>query len=574
MGTSAARTPPAGVAEPDGPGGGLAPGRVRDENAPMRRGGGSGGRVERSLARRILVLQTLLIGVLVVASLAVMLYDARSGARAAATARAVAVATTISDTPGVAAALRSADPTASLQPYAQRLHADVGVDFVVVMSLDRVRYTHPNPGRIGERFLGDVGDAPFGWTFTQEYAGTLGPSVRAVAPVRADGRVIALVSVGITIEHLSDEVWRRAVAIVGVGALVLAAGLAGTLAVGRRLRRATRGLSEAQLARIHDYHHAVLHAVREGLILLDRDHRVRLVNDEARRLLDLPERVEGRDVTDLGLPPALAAAAVADDVQTDDVYLSGGNVLVVSSRPARFEGSVVGTVVTLRDRTELQAVSGELDVVRRLTAALRAQNHESANRLHTVVSLVELGRPQEAVEIATEELQVAQLLTDQVVEAVDDPVLSALLLGKTAEAAERGIVVTVAGSVTPDRLPIPARDLVTVAGNLVDNALDAVGERPEGRVDIAVEWSNAGFALAVDDSGPGIPPDDVQHALRRGWSTKAGPPGSRGIGLALVAQTMARHGGRLDVTRSPLGGARVVAEFRPRAAPGAVVAWR
>ncbi|UUZ58801.1 sensor histidine kinase [Nocardioides sp. B-3] len=189
---------------------------------------------------------------------------------------------------------------------------------------------------------------------------------------------------------------------------------------------------------MYEYHRAVLHAVREGLLLLDDRDRVQLVNDEARRLLDLPADVIGRHVGELGLPPALAQAAVGETAEADDVYVTGEHVLVVSTSPALWKGREVGAVVTLRDRTELRAVTGELDVVRGLTDALRAQNHESANRLHTVVSLIEMGRSADAVEFATEELRVAQLLADRVVSAVEDPVLAALLLGKTARSLGAG----------------------------------------------------------------------------------------------------------------------------------------
>ena len=198
-------------------------------------------------------------------------------------------------------------------------------------------------------------------------------------------------------------------------------------------------MGEREIARMYEYYSAVLHAVREGLLLLNPDGRVELANDEARRLLDLPDDVIGRQVADLGLAPGLVAAALGRTAESDDLYLAGDRMLVVSTAPARWEGREVGSVVSLRDHTELRSVTGELDVVRQLTESLRSQNHEAANRLHTVVSLIEMGRPDEAVDFATEELQVAQLLADRVVGAVDDPVVAALLLGKSAEAAERGI---------------------------------------------------------------------------------------------------------------------------------------
>ena len=165
--------------------------------------------------------------------------------------------------------------------------------------------------------------------------------------------------------------------------------------------------------------------------------------------------------------------------ESDDVYIAGDRMLVVSSAPATWQGREVGAVVSLRDHTELRAVTGELDVVRGLTESLRSQNHEAANRLHTVVSLIEMGRPDDAVEFATHELQMAQQLTDRVVGAVGDPVLAALLLGKTAQAAERGIDLTIEGDLPSAGDELPARDLVTVVGNLVDNAMDAVTGRDQ-----------------------------------------------------------------------------------------------
>jgi sensor histidine kinase regulating citrate/malate metabolism len=456
----------------------------------------------------------------------------------------------------VRAAFHSGQPCAVLQPYAEAVRKDTRVDFVVVMHLDRTRCTHPNPAQIGGHFVGDLGDAPQGGVFTQEHLGSLGPSERAVVPVRAsdtDDTVIALVSVGITLDRIDSQLWRNLVG-VGLAAIaVLAVGVGGAWLISRRLRRQTHGMGEREITRMYEYYSAVLHAVREGLLLLDSDGRVQLVNDEARRLLALPEHVIGRPIGDLGLPPGLVAAATGDTVEADDIYVSGEHVLVVSSAPASWEGREVGAVVTLRDRTELIDVTGELDVVRGLSESLRSQNHEAANRLHTVVSLIEMGRSDEAVAFATDELQVAQQLTDHVVGSVDDPVLAALLLGKTAQASERGIELTVAGD--PGTGPVEPRDLVTVVGNLVDNAMDAVAGRDERRVEVRLNGTERHVTVVVGDSGPGVADGDVDRVLERGWSTKA--TGS-GIGLALVGQVARRTGGAIEVGRSRLGGA----EFR------------
>ncbi|GAB3784203.1 ATP-binding protein [Nocardioides ungokensis] len=523
-------------------------------------------RREPSVARQILVLQVLVVVALVVSALGLAAYDARRNARTTATERAVAVAHTLADSPTLVAALGKADPSATIQPLAERVRHDSGVDFITVMNLHLIRYSHPDPSEIGKHFVGDVGDAPQGGTFTQEYAGTLGPSMRAVVPVRdTTGKVVALVSVGITIERI-DRGLRGDVLLIGVAALaVLGVGLTGTWLVARRLRRATHGMGEQEITRMYEYYSAVLHAVREGLLLIDDRGRVQLVNDEARRLLGLPEDVLGRPVADLGLPPGLVTAALGRTSEADDIYVAGEHVLVVSSAPASWQGREVGAVVSLRDHTELRSVTGELDVVRGLTESLRSQNHEAANRLHTVVSLIEMGRPDEAVAFATEELQVAQHLTDRMVAQVGDPVVAALLLGKSAEAAERGIELTVSGDLPDLAETVPSRDLVTVLGNLVDNALDAVTAQPDRRVTVHLEGDAGSVRVVVGDSGPGLPPDQAAHVLERGWTAKASADdlGGRGVGLALVGQVARRHGGEVAIGVSQQGGAEFAVTLRP-----------
>ncbi|MCM0619585.1 sensor histidine kinase [Nocardioides bruguierae] len=524
------------------------------------------------VSRQVLLLQVGLVGILVVVALALSVADARSDARGRATDRALAVAGTLADSPTVGDALASEDPSAVLQPYAEAVRADTGVDFITIMTPARLRLTHPDPAMIGLPFQGDVGTAPSGVPFTQEYAGTLGPSMRAVVPVLGDdGTLVAMVSVGITLDRIEAGVWHDVLRIAVVAALVLALGVAGAWWVGRRLRRQTHGLGADEITRMYEYYSAVLHAVREGLLLLDSEGRVRLANDEARRLLDLPADVEGRRLVDCGLAPGLVAAALGDAVDTDDLYLAGDRLLVVSSAPARWQGRGVGAVVTLRDRTELQQVTGERDAVRGLVDSLRAQNHEAANRLHTVVSLVETGHADEAVDLATEELAVAQLLADRVSAAVGDPVAAALLLGKTAEAAERGVELTVVG--TLEAVVLPARDLVTVLGNLVDNAFEALGgtDRAEGaghprRVEVELGQAVDGAVrVRVADSGPGLAEGDAERVLERGWTTKAEPGAGRGLGLTLVAQVVRRHRGSIEIGPGPLGGAQVTVVLHPRA---------
>jgi sensor histidine kinase regulating citrate/malate metabolism len=431
------------------------------------------------------------------------------------------------------------------------------VDFVVVMRPDRTRLTHPVPERIGEKFIGTVEPALAGRTFTETYTGTLGPSVRAVTPVVDRGDVVALVSAGITLRAVGEELGRQlpVLALVALGVLALA--MAGTALVSRRLARVTHGMGPEELGRMYTYYDSVLHSVREGLLLLDAGACVQLANDEARVLLGLPGDAVGTPVDRVGLPPGLAEALASGRELRDEIHLASERVLVVSSSPATTDGRTLGRVVTLRDHTDLVSLGGELDTARGLAESLRSQAHEAANRLHTVVSLIELGRADEASRFATAELAAAQELTDRVTASVEEPVVAALLLGKAAVASERGVDLELDPGSTLDAdvladTGITGRDLVTVIGNLVDNAIDAAASAPPPRrVEVLVRAGDGELRLRVADTGPGLDPGDTQRAFRRGWSTKGdgGRLHGRGLGLALVGQAVNRLGGTVDVGR-------------------------
>ncbi len=506
-----------------------------------------------SLARQLLALQVVIITVLVGGGLAGAYVQADRGGFGAARDKVLAVAWAVADTPTVRAALAGPDPTAVLEPVADQIQDATGTDFVVVMSPTGIRYTHPNPDMIGRHFLGHIADAAAGREFTETYTGTLGPSVRAVVPVFDAGRVTGLVSVGIELTSVGRALRAQVPLLLAAALAALLLAGAGSWLVSRWLRRQTHDLGPAELARMYEFYDAVLHAVREGLLLLDRQGRVQLANDEARRLLGLTGDPVGRRADAAGLPEPLGRALVEGRERADEIHLSGDRVLVVNQAPARWDGTELGTVVTLRDHTDLQALAGELDSVRGFAESLRSQAHESANRLHTVISLIELGRTAEALDFAAGELAMAQRLTDHVVGAVAEPVLAALLVGKAAQASERGVELAVADDSAVPEGAVPPRDLVTIVANLLDNAIDAaVGGAPPRRVEFAARVVDGSLLIRIADSGHGLDAEATTRAFERGWSTKAGGGlTGRGLGLALVGQAVRRHRGRIEVTTGP-----------------------
>lgn len=508
-----------------------------------------------SLARQLFVLQLVVLGVVVGIGAGLGLLDARRDSESSARAQVLGIAEAEALAPSTRLALASPDPAYTLQPAAEAVRRSTGVDFVVIMAPDRTRFSHPNPALLGEPFIGTIAPALAGQTFTEVYRGTLGPSTRAVAPVRgADGTVVGLVAVGITQASVGRDALAQLPVLAAVSLLALGLATTGSLLLSRRLRRQTLGLGSAELASMYSHQDAVLHALHEGVLVLDPDRRAVLVNDEARRLLGLDAHAPLTGALTDSLPESLGELVTGGTSVRDELHLTADRVLLVSQGPATWEGRELGTVLTLRDHTELQGVLGELDTVRNLADSLRAQTHESANRLHTIVTMVELGHTAEAVAFATAELELSQHLVDRLVDAVEEPALAALLLGKVAQAAERGIELTVSHDTALATSPsLDARELVTLVGNLIDNACDAVistagdaamdGAEQPPWVEVSLRTEDNTLVLTVADSGPGLDPADLATALERGHSTKAG---HRGLGLALVAQVVRRHGGSLD----------------------------
>ncbi len=508
-----------------------------------------------ALATQILALQVAVAAIVVAGGLVAAFVQARGATEEQARQRVLAVAHTLATDPVVLEAVGGPSPTAVLQPYVMRVQSETTTDFIVVMDLSGVRFTHPDPAQVGKVFIGHTEPARAGEDVIENYVGTLGPSTRAVVPVFAGGDhagpVVAMVAVGISLTAVSDQVGAQ------VPGLALAAALAaliagtGTWLVARHVRRETRGMNTTDLRQMYEYYDAVLHAVSEGLLLLDRDGRVRLVNDEGRRLLGLSGGVAGTPVTELDLSPDLVAALASGAPRTDELHVTAARVVVLNQARATWEGRDLGTVATLRDRTDLESLTGELDSARGLADALHAQAHESANRLHTVVSLIELGRTDEALRFATEELTASQKLTDTFVAAVAEPALTALLLGKAAQASERGIDFRIDERTELPEGVAPSRDLVTIVGNLVDNALDAVAGMPSGRVGFAAHLEGGECVLTVTDNGPGLTGEQAGKAFTRGWSSKPTGGAGRGLGLALVQQCAFRLGGTVSVSRPP-----------------------
>ncbi|WSR03844.1 SpoIIE family protein phosphatase [Streptomyces sp. NBC_01210] len=320
----------------------------------------------RSVAGQVFALQVAVVVLLVATAVLALVLQSRLDSSREAKNRSIAVAETFAHSPGVLAALKTPDPSKVLQPLTEAGRKAAGVDFIVVMDTKGIRYTHPKPDRIGKRFVGTIEPSLAGHVYTESVHGPLGHEVQATVPIFDNkSKVVALVSAGLKVKNVTSVVNRQLPIIFGAGAAALALATGGTALVARRLRRQTHRLGPAEMTRMYEHHDAVLHSVREGVLIVGTEGQLLLANDEARRLLELPPDAEGRHISELpSLDPPTVELLASGRVATDEVHLAGERLLAVNQRPTDRHGGPKGTVATLRDSTELRALYGKAEMAR------------------------------------------------------------------------------------------------------------------------------------------------------------------------------------------------------------------
>ncbi len=469
--------------------------------------------------------------------------------------RALAIAQTTAAESQIAEQVKDTPPLPSgpVQKEAERIRRATGAEYVVVMDWRGVRWSHPTRGEVGRTVSTDPGQALAGKEIMQIDSGTLGRTARGKVPLYdSHGKIVGAVSVGIAYDSVRARLIHAIPGLFAYAGGALAVGALAAWLISRRVQRQTRDLAFSDISGLLAEREAMLHGIREGVVALDRAGRIRLLNDEARRLLGIGDEAVGRS-PDEALGDGRTADVLAGRVTGTDLVTVRGQRVLVANRMPTDDG---GAVATLRDRTELEQLGRELDSTHGLIDALRAQDHEHANRMHTLLGLLELEMYEDAVEFVGEVVGDHRATAEQVTEKIEDPRLAALLVGKATVAAERGVALWVSDRTRlPDRLVDPS-GLVTIVGNLVDNALDAAAGAPHARVEVELRTEGRTAVLRVRDTGPGIPVEQRELVFTEGWSTKEPPAHrGRGLGLSLVRKLAERQGGSATVGDAGGGGA-------------------
>ncbi len=476
--------------------------------------------------------------------------------------RMIAVAENVASTPVVRD--RYADPFAArlLAPDVDRAVALSGAGLAELIDRTGVVRASSDPSRVGKT----VGFGPSRVVEGRAWFGDLDVAGRhamagQVPILSSDGRVLSVVSVSEpypSVWQLLSGAGERLLVYLGLGA---ALGLLASWLLSRRIKRHTRGLEVAEIAGLAEHREALLHSIREGVIGVNTDGVITVVNDSAQELLGIGPEVVNRPVRDAGIDPAVADFLVSGENGHDVVIATPTRVLALNRRAATSQGQRIGTVTTMRDSTELASMQGQLSSHKSVTDTLRAQTHEFANQLHTISGLVQLGEYDSVRDLIGALTRRRAEINAAVTQHISDPAVAALLIAKTTLAAESGVSLQLTDDSHLAALsPAMATDVITVLGNLIDNAVDVSEGTLASRVTVHIDDGD-GLTIEVADSGPGVPQAQRSEIFSRGVTSKPDVPGGRGIGLALVRLITAQHGGTAEVRDAADGGALFVARL-------------
>jgi two-component system CitB family sensor kinase len=516
-----------------------------------------------TLAGQLLAFQLAIIVVVLVAVAALSLAQSAATFNRVEGRRVAALAEQLADNPLVRAQLTAPAPGETLAPLVQTTRTDSGVTSVTIADARSVIVSSTNPILVRTRLpLGDPGVADGrGWSGELRVDGVreLVAQVPVLGAEEGEiGRHLGTVMIG----EASPTLWQRArnassnlILYLGLASLM---GLVGSWLLARRIKRQTLGLEPREIAGLAEHREAMLYGIAEGVIALDPHQRITLVNAVGRTLLDLPEECVGRSLVELGIEGRLRDVLTGVEGDgTDEVVLRRGRVLVMNRMSVAKDGRRLGSVTTLRDRTELAQLEQELGSFRSSTEVLRAQAHEFANQLHTISGLIQLGDYDEVVRYVDALARHRESLDLTLTSRVHDTAVAALLMAKSAQAAERRVQLRVSERTSLDRLdPRDSADVATVVGNLVDNAVDAAAAGEAGHdawVEVELRQDASTVEIVVRDSGPGVAPELAQEVFSHGFTTKAAQEGERGIGLALTRLVCKRHGGEVAVSNTAAG---------------------
>jgi len=518
-----------------------------------------------NLQTKIILLVCGVVALALLAANALITNRVESDVQATLGEKALDICRTVTHSPTVISGLEAND-TSTIQEYANTIRNAVNVEFVVVFDMQGIRKSHPDAGLVGKHVKGgDETLALQGNEYISYAEGTYGPSLRAFSPVFAqDGRQVGAVVVGILLDDVEKALIESHEIIYIATLFGLLIGIGSAILLAHNIKKTLFGLEPIAIAQLVEERSAMLQCVREGILAVDKNSIITIANGEAVRVLKLagiPGDPIGRQVAEYVPHTRLKDVMITGQAELDQEQKINGVTILTNRVPVVVNGEIVGAIASFRDMTDMRQLAEELTDVNSYVEALRSQAHEFMNKIHVMLGLVRL-KFYEKLELYITRIANQDIAeSDFVSQCIRDPVLGGLLLSKFSRAREMAIDMVLAEeSFLPEPVDVQVtNELVTIIGNLIDNALDSVKDSSQRKVTVLMKYVNSELTLEVMDCGPGIEQEFVEQIFVKGYSTKSS---GRGFGLFLVARAIERLNGNIQVIASPGNGALFKAVIR------------
>jgi two-component system, CitB family, sensor kinase len=486
--------------------------------------------------------------------------------------KALAISQTVANMPEVREAFLSKNPSGIIQPIVEQIRKKVGAEFIVVGNKNEVRYSHPNPFLIGKNMVGGDNDKVFkGQEIVSESTGTLGPSLRGKTPIfDNNGNVIGVVSVGYLIKDIDHEATVFSKKLIKNSIVILLLGIGAAFLISFNIKKSIFGLEPKEIGRMYKEKHAILESIHEGIIAIDEYGEITVVNENAHKVLSIPNNIKlrGLKIEDI-LPNSHLKKVVETGKPIYDVeFLMNEKVMIINCIPiVGVNSKIVGAVTTFREKSELNKLLNELSQIKAYSEGLRAQAHEYSNKLHTILGLIQLESYQEAIELISKESNITQNMIHFIMEEISDPVVAGLLLGKISLANELKVDFNIDYNSSFADVPkeINREDLITIIGNLLNNAFDAVLETNKSEKLVSLFLTDLGedLVIEIEDNANGIPEELIDEIFEYGMTTKEKSKNS-GIGLHLVQRLLHKLNGQITFHSNEHGGTTFIVAIPKR----------
>lgn len=438
---------------------------------------------------------------------------------------------------------------AKVNELIEKIRLKVRAQFIVVMDMDGIRYSHPKPERIGERFQGGDEERVLtkGEEYVSEATGSLGPSLRAFVPIYRGGVQVGAVCVGVLTNYVYQEIYSISYTFIPILLVGLLVGLTGAYLLSGSIKKTIFGLEPSEIAQLLSEREVVLQGLKEGIVAADINGKIIFYNKWAERFLGLGEDARGKHIREFEYMGDMQVVLESGQpLLNKEIRVRPGIIALIGCHLLKdHKGNTVGVAASFHDLTDIKRMAEELTGIKKMTGALRAQNHEFMNKLHTISGLIQLGEHDEAVQYICKTVEIRQGIMGILTHQIKEPSIAGLLLAKYNKASEAKIHMEIDGSSRLEKLPegITENHLTSILGNLIENAIDAVLGKEDAEIGIKIYQDSHQILIAVSDNGPGIPPGIRERIFEPGVSTKSG---QRGYGLTILKSIIDETGGTIS----------------------------